>query len=467
MNVKTPNGKNPHKNPQSSFIGNPNVNPNGMADVIVVGAGITGSALSYELATQGVQVLLIDRDPEAAPNATRYSYGGISYWAGTTETTRQLCQEGLAIHRSLSQILDAPTEFRELPLLSTIALDQDPQPIKCTFQEFSLSPEYLTPQEAKTLEPLLNPNAIAAALLMPYAQIHPQKTALAYQKAFLRLGGKIQSDRIHRIDACPTGVTVIGAQHQYQSDQVVICAGGEARSLLYQSGYRLRQYFSHAESMEIAAQELHQRSLQMQTVVMPAQIRRFQLEAAAGAIDRAWSEAENAEVENTELENAEVENAEVENTELENTESQHTEPIVPAILDSGALQFADGSVRFGQISRTYPSLQPVRDRTQSEQWMRTAIGEILPDLAALPATWVTCTVAFSADHLPIVGAITPDDRIQIFSGFSNPMALFPATARRFAQQLVQQKLDPILDNFSPDRFCLEAQSFINPNHSKI
>jgi glycine/D-amino acid oxidase-like deaminating enzyme len=445
MNVKTLNSKtsqkNPQKNPQSSFI----VNPNELTDMIVVGAGITGSALSYELAMQGVQVLLIDRDPEAAPNATRYSYGGISYWAGTTDTTRQLCTEGLAIHRSLSERLDSPTEFREIPLISTIALDQDPQTIKSSFQGFSLSPEYLTPQQAKSLEPLLNPNGIAAALLMPYAQIHPQKTALAYQNAFLRLGGKIQADRIHRIEAGPTGVTVIGAQHRYQSAQVVICAGGEARSLLHQSGYRLRQYFSHAESMEIAAQELRQRSLQMQTVVMPAQIRRFQLEAEAAAIDRAWSEAENAEAENTE----------VKNTEVKNTESKHLEPIVPAILDSGALQFTDGSVRFGQISRTYPSLQPVRDRTQSEQWMRAAIGEILPDLAALPATWVTCTVAFSADHLPIVGAMTPDDRIQIFSGFSNPMALFPATARRFAQQLAQQKLDPILTEFSPDRFCLE------------
>ncbi len=432
MNVETPNRKTSQKNSQSSFI----VNPIGSVDIIVVGAGITGSALSYELATQGVQVLLLDRDPEAAPNATRYSYGGISYWAGTTDPTRQLCKEGLEIHRSLSQILDSPTEFRELPLLSTIGLNQDPAIIQSTFKGLSTSPQFLTPQEAQTREPLLNPHGISAAILMPYAQIHPQKTALAYQTAFLRLGGKIQADRIQRIETSPTGVTVIGSQHRYQSAQVVICAGGEARSLLHQSGYRLRQYFSHAESMEIAAQELHQRSLQMQTVVMPAQIRRFQLEAEAAAIDRAWSEVENAEV--------------------ENAEAKKMEPIVPAILDSGALQFADGSVRFGQISRTYPSLQPVRDRTQSEQWMRTAIGEILPDLAMLPATWVTCTVAFSADHLPIVGAIIPDSRIQIFSGFSNPMALFPATARRFAQQLTQQKLDPILDGFSPDRFCLEG-----------
>ena len=69
----------------------PQFNP----DVIIVGAGITGSALSYELANLGVQVLLIDRDPITSPNATRYSYGGISYWAGTTDTTRRLCDEAL------------------------------------------------------------------------------------------------------------------------------------------------------------------------------------------------------------------------------------------------------------------------------------------------------------------------------------------------------------------------------------
>ncbi|MBC7516274.1 MAG: hypothetical protein H7237_07595 [Alkalinema sp. FL-bin-369] len=54
----------------------------------------------------------------------------------------------------------------------------------------------------------------------------------------------------------------------------------------------------------------------------------------------------------------------------------------------------------------------------------------------------------------MVGSITSDHRIQVFSGFSNPMALFPATARRFAQQLATQQIDPILKAFSPDRVNL-------------
>jgi glycine/D-amino acid oxidase-like deaminating enzyme len=394
----------------------PDVRP----DVIVVGAGITGSALSYELAIQGMQVLLLDRTLHNAPNATRYSYGGISYWAGTTESTRILCEEGIIIHRQLSQILGSSTEFRELPLLSTIGLDQDPDPIVQSFQPLSIAPQRLTPREAQTIEPLLNPNAIAAALLMPYAQIHPEKTAFAYQQAFLRLGGWLHRDRIGQIQACESGVKLLGEREQYFAPQVIICAGGEARSLLHHSGYRLCQYFSHAESMEVEARELQKRSIQMQAVVMPAEIRRVQLESQAVKQDPEWAEG--------------------------------VEPIVPAILDSGALQFADGSLRFGQISRTYPSLAQTSDPKLSEQWIRQEVGKILPDLATLPGTWVTCTVAFSSDHLPIIGALTPDDRVQIFSGFSNPMALFPATARRFAHQIVKKQADPILKFCSPDRF---------------
>lgn len=393
----------------------PQFNP----DVIIVGAGITGSALSYELANLGVQVLLIDRDPITSPNATRYSYGGISYWAGTTDTTRRLCDEGIEIHRRLAETLDGSTEFRELPLISTIAMDQDPQIFALAFQKFSQSPQVLSPQEAQELEPMLNPQSISGALVMPFAHIHPQKTALAYQQALVRLGGRVESDQIRQIEALKTGVRVVGDQQDYSAAQVVVCAGGEVRSLLNRSGYRLRQYFSHAESMEVAAEELKARQIQMQAVVMPADLRRFDLEAKAAQQDSDWVEG--------------------------------AEAIVPAILDSGALQFADGSLCFGQISRIYPSLERTSDRRMSERWMRQAVGEILPGLADLPGTWVTCTVAFSADHLPMVGSITSDHRIQVFSGFSNPMALFPATARRFAQQLATQTLDPILTPFSPDR----------------
>jgi hypothetical protein len=44
------------------------------------------------------------------------------------------------------------------------------------------------------------------------------------------------------------------------------------------------------------------------------------------------------------------------------------------------------------------------------------------------------------------------DRLQVLSGFSNPMALVPATARRFATQLVSSEPDQLLTELSPSRF---------------
>jgi len=56
---------------------------------IVVGNGLVGAAASYELARQGLSVMVIDIALDPA-NATRYSYGGIPYWSGSTPLTQPL-----------------------------------------------------------------------------------------------------------------------------------------------------------------------------------------------------------------------------------------------------------------------------------------------------------------------------------------------------------------------------------------
>ncbi|RMD67954.1 MAG: FAD-binding oxidoreductase, partial [Cyanobacteria bacterium J149] len=70
-------------------------------DWIVIGGGITGSALAYELVKQKFKVLLLDKDSLISANATSYSYGGLAYWSGTDALTRLLAQEGIDIHRHL------------------------------------------------------------------------------------------------------------------------------------------------------------------------------------------------------------------------------------------------------------------------------------------------------------------------------------------------------------------------------
>ena len=387
-------------------------------DWMVVGAGITGAALAYELAKQGFSTLLLDQH-NPLTGATRYSYGGIAYWSGTTALTRQLCAEGIEHHRILSEELAADTQFRELDLLLTIAADSDPHAMAERYASFAISPRLLSAKEACELEPLLNPAAIAGALTVRHGHIEAELTTQAYSQAMQRLGGDLKIAQVTGLvkDASRvTGVTTtIGTLH---AANLAICTGGITRQLLQSSGIRVKQYFSHAEIIETLPTDL-----KLSTLVMPAEAERFQLEAEATqpAVEALWDEPGH-------------------------------EP-APSILDAGAIQFLDGRIRIGQTSRTLTDPNATIDAAQSKADLRAKISAVLPTVGNLPGTWHHCTIAFSHDRLPLVGAIPSIQGLHLFSGFSNPLAIVPAIARRFAASQMGA-IDEIIEQLSPGRDSL-------------
>ncbi|MEB3295750.1 MAG: FAD-binding oxidoreductase [Synechococcales bacterium] len=400
-------------------------------DIIIVGAGITGTALGYELAHHGLRVLLLEQHA-TLQGATRHSYGGIPYWAGDRELTQTLCAEGIAIHRQLAAELEAETEFRELKLLLTLTPEQNLEAIVASYAPFAIQPQCVDPQQAQELEPLLNSQAIAAALVLPHAHWNPVRGCQAYQQAMQRLGGQLAIETVTHIERSGSGWQVQTSHQTRVAAAVVVCAGAMTRSLLQQSGIRVKQYFSYAESIETPRVDL-----ELRTLVMPAITQRFDLEATASREewDPLWEQPDGFASESIGM---------------------------PAVLDAGAIQFGDRSLRIGQISRILPQpdrpwgMEPAqvdsRQQQTSEQLMRDGIRPILPAIADLPGQWQACQVAFSRDHLPLVGALPDQPGLSIFSGFSNPMTLVPAIARRFAQEMVGSA-DPLLRSLRPDRFA--------------
>ncbi len=390
---------------------------NTIFDWIVVGGGFTGAALAYELSRHQLQVLLVERHT-ALQGATRFSYGGIAYWSGTTDMTRQLCAESIALHRSLPDQLEADTQFRELDLLLTIPATEDLQRVAQTYAQFAMPPQLLTAQAACDLEPLLNRAAISGALTVKHGHISPEAMNQAYLTAFLRQGGQIQTGTVTHLarQTSQQAAAVWCGADCYQAACVVVCAGALSRSLLRASGLPLPLYFTHAELVE-----LDPNALSLQAMVMPADTKRFWLEAEASMAerDRLWDQP-------------------------------GSEP-VPPILDAGAIQFQDGRIRLGQISRTLtdPDATPVAQ--ESEVAIRQQVGALLPKVQGLPGTWHHCLVAFSRDHLPLIGEVASASGVYLFSGFSNPLAIVPPLARRFAAQVVGAT-DPILAGLSPARF---------------
>lgn len=387
-------------------------------DWIVVGAGITGAAIAYELAHQGFSVLRLEQYA-TLQGSSRYGYGGIAYWAGTTDLTRQLCDEARVMHPLLSEKLGKDTQFRELDLVLTIALDDDPQAIAQSYATVAVPPRLVSVAEACDLEPLLNPTAISGALTVKHGHLHLGETIDAYTEAFTRLGGQVAIGQVTGLLQQTGKVTGVTCEHEsFLGANVVVCAGAMSRGLLKSAGISVQQYFTHAELIETPPVDIKLRSL-----VMPADAQRFRLEATSSTVelDNLWDEPGH-------------------------------EPI-PPILDAGAIQLLDGTLRIGQVSRTLTDPNATIDAIASEQAMRTQVGEILPALQDLPGTWHHCLIAFSRDSLPLVGSIAGVENVHLFSGFSNPLAIVPPLARRFAQAAaISTTEDPLLAQLSPNRF---------------
>lgn len=392
-------------------------------DWIVIGAGITGAALGYELARQGLSVLVLEPD-QPLQGATRYSYGGLAYWAGKPLPLRPLAEEGIQRYRSLQDELEHDIEFRELDLLLTIGSDQDPHQAEALYADCLIPPQLIDPQQAHALEPLLEPRGIGGALRVTHGHIRPELTAQAFVQACQRLGGQLQIGTVKTIRSLSAGVEVETSESRYQADQVAVCAGGVSRSLLKQMGISVRLYFTHAELIEIPASA---HDLRLRTLVSPAILGRpgLELVASRAEVDPLW-------------------------------ERPGHEPAAP-ILDPGAFQFSNGQIRLGQISqaRTDPSSHQIP--AESERQLRDGLRPILPAIADLPGTWHHCSVAFSADQLPLVGQIPEHPGIHLFSGFSNPLAIVPMLAQRFARHVTGSP-DPLIPTLSPGRFDVQQIS---------
>jgi glycine/D-amino acid oxidase-like deaminating enzyme len=390
-------------------------------DWIVVGNGLTGAAVSYELARQGHSVLLIDRSLEP-DSATRYSYGGIPYWSGTNVLTRQLCEEGLAKHRQLTEELGSDTEFRELDLLLTVPQGQDPEALTSQFEKFAMPPRLIAPETAQELEPLLDRGAIAGAFTVRHGHVSPRALIRAYNQAFLRLGGTqiiASVTGLVRIKARVTGVTTL--EQAYPAKQVVLAAGAFSRRLLQDIGITVPLYYTHAELIETPPMELS-----LRTLIMPADSERFAMEAQASQSETAalWDEPGHE--------------------------------VTPPTLDSGAVQFRDGHLRIGQISRTLTALDANVNAAESERTLRRAIAQQLPALGNLPGQWRRVVVSFSGDNLPLVGPAPDVEGLHVFTGFSSPFVYVPPVAERFAQEVAHQQPDALLKAMAPARFPVAA-----------
>jgi glycine/D-amino acid oxidase-like deaminating enzyme len=390
-------------------------------DWIVVGNGLTGAALSYELARQGVSVLLLEKSL-SPQSATRYSYAGVPFWSGSSEVLRQLCHDSVDRYAALPNETGISPEFRELDLVLTVEPEHDPHVLAERYAGVEIPPVPISAQEAVELEPQLNPTAIAGALTVRHGHVNPIALVKAYNHGLQSLGGQIIMAPVTglvRMGDLITGVTT--PTQAYAASQVAIAAGGLTRELLKTARIHVPVYFTYAEM--VATPPL---DIQLRAMIMPADLTRsaIESEATSEASESLWDDIAGHEIR-------------------------------PPMLDTGCVQFLDRTLHIGQISRINTSLDPTFDRAASEHKIRRGITALMPALADVPGQWQACRVAFSQDNLPLAGPVPGVDGVALFSGFTSPFSLVPAAAVQFAHWAIG-KSSPRFEALGVHRFDAEA-----------
>jgi len=199
-------------------------------DFIVIGAGISGASVAYELAGSGSSVLLLEAESTPGYHSTGRSAALYTPNFGTPE----VCEINKA---SGAFFLNPPKGFCDVPLLTprgalTIASSHDQDDLDGLINLSSKSsPIYkISKDEALKLAPIVRPDKVMAAIYEPNVMdIDVASLHQGYLRGFKRRGGvllnRCRVDRLMHLLGLWTVNTGSGA---YQSRSVVNAAGAWA-----------------------------------------------------------------------------------------------------------------------------------------------------------------------------------------------------------------------------------------------
>lgn len=206
--------------------------------VVVVGAGVVGSAAAWRLAQRGADVVLVDRFDAGHDRGASHGTSRIFRHAYRDVRYVRLAAQALQGWNTLQDL--AGERLLEL----TGGVDHgDPvvlQSLRTALEAAALTSELIDPDEAARRWPGLRFDT--QVLLHPAAgRVHADRAVAALQRAAAASGASVRHDsRVMAVESTADGVAVSTHDAILQADQVVVAAGAWTSALLAdQLGYPL------------------------------------------------------------------------------------------------------------------------------------------------------------------------------------------------------------------------------------
>jgi D-hydroxyproline dehydrogenase subunit beta len=378
-------------------------------DVVVVGAGIVGTATAWELARRGVTVTLLDRG-EISGGTTGLGEGNVLCSDKDAGPELELTVLGRALYDEVEEVVGAAARIRRKGALIVHpdARTWEAEPARARrLRAAGVETELVAPDAVRELEPALT-GPVHGALRVPGdLQCDPRAIARALAAEAARSGASVQPGTPVTAIAIDRGrVTGVRLADGARLDAgaVVLAAGPWSRPLAESARVPLPLEPRKGQLMRLRPAALDDRFLRHKIVDGS-----YLLSATSAAADRQVS------------------------TVVETT--------------------SDGRVIVGS-TRERCGFDPAVDDDLAEEVRRRA-ARLIPAVADMPcdATWVGFR-PWLPDHLPAIGPSGRVAGLWLGTGHEGAgVALGPITGRVLAQALCGEPPAMDLSPFDPDRFA--------------
>jgi glycine/D-amino acid oxidase-like deaminating enzyme len=215
------------------------------ADVVIIGAGVIGTACAYFLARRGADVLVLEKNHPAA-GATGASAAMINL-GGSSDLPGLAPEFNVESHRLIPDIepdFDRPLEIIRGGSLYVAMSDREVPEIQNLAEQSrrnGIAGKLLDGPTAREFEPLLGPSIRAAFYNPVNYHLNPFKLCHGFLSAALRRGGQIISGiKVHDVRLRNDRIEcVVTDKGNFHTQWVVVAAGAWTPEILSSANYQI------------------------------------------------------------------------------------------------------------------------------------------------------------------------------------------------------------------------------------
>lgn len=205
---------------------------NNTADVVIIGGGISGCSIAYNLAKKGVKdIVVIEKKYLTSGSTGRCGAGVRMQWG--TEMNCRLAKYSIEFYEKANEILeyDGDIEFKQGGYLIVASTEKEDSQFKKNIalqNSLGIPSVYLSPKEAKEIIPHMDETKIISATFCPKdGHLNPFHATQAYADAAVRLGVKfLKYTTVTDIKVENGKVTGVQTDKGFISTPVVVNAAG-------------------------------------------------------------------------------------------------------------------------------------------------------------------------------------------------------------------------------------------------